>query len=375
MGKEEGRKQMNILVLGGGKIGSVIARELNKKYSIRVLDSDPTVTARLNYDYGINTYCRKIEDTKLFSNLLSEMDLVVNALPGRYGFEALKIALQNKKNVVDVSFFPEDVYQLDALAKENGVSAIVDCGLAPGSCNILIGHATSQMDSVEKVLFRVGGLPQDPPSPWYYFAPYCCDDVLEFYSRQATIISDGKLKFIDPLNSLTEIHYEFDGCNDLSRPLESFITDDLRTLLRNIEANNMVGYTYRYLGHLDNIKKLNELGLFKYPESTSKTLSKLWSNDSFYDVTYADIHITGHKDGKEVNFEATLIDTYDEKTHTSSMARTTGYTACIAVDLMVQYKEELSPGIIAPETLGMNQIFYEFFEKKWIEKDIQWRIS
>ena len=46
------------------------------------------------------------------------------------GFKALKSIIKAGKNVVDISFFPEDPFLLDDLAKQKGVTAIVDCGVA-----------------------------------------------------------------------------------------------------------------------------------------------------------------------------------------------------------------------------------------------------
>ncbi len=43
-------------------------------------------------------------------------------------------------NVIDIAFFPENSLELDELAKENNVTAIVDCGVAPGMDNIILGR-------------------------------------------------------------------------------------------------------------------------------------------------------------------------------------------------------------------------------------------
>jgi len=43
------------------------------------------------------------------------------------------------KNIVDISFFPEDPFELDKLAKENNVTAVVDCGVSPGMGNVILG--------------------------------------------------------------------------------------------------------------------------------------------------------------------------------------------------------------------------------------------
>ena len=42
---------------------------------------------------------------------------------------------------------------LDELAKRKGVTAIMDCGVAPGMCNILIGYVDHILDETENVLY------------------------------------------------------------------------------------------------------------------------------------------------------------------------------------------------------------------------------
>ena len=36
--------------------------------------------------------------------------------------------------------FPENALELNELAIKNGVTAVVDCGVAPGMGNIILGH-------------------------------------------------------------------------------------------------------------------------------------------------------------------------------------------------------------------------------------------
>lgn len=55
-------------------------------------------------------------------------------------FSALRTCIEAGKNVVDISFFPEDAFVLNELARHLGVTALVDCGVAPGKSNILLGH-------------------------------------------------------------------------------------------------------------------------------------------------------------------------------------------------------------------------------------------
>ena len=71
---------------------------------------------------------------------MQSFDLVVTAVPGFMGYKTLEAVIDAGKNVVDISFFPEDVLQLDKLAKKKNVTVITDCGVAPGVSNFIIGR-------------------------------------------------------------------------------------------------------------------------------------------------------------------------------------------------------------------------------------------
>ena len=65
-------------------------------------------------------------------NWLNTFDIVVTAVPGFMGYRTLEAVIKAGKDVVDISFFPEDALQLDEVAKAKNVTAITDCGVAPG---------------------------------------------------------------------------------------------------------------------------------------------------------------------------------------------------------------------------------------------------
>ncbi len=75
----------------------------------------------------------------------------MSAVPGLLGYRTLQAVLDAGKNVVDIAFFPENPLALDDLARSKRVTAIVDCGVAPGMSNLLVAHAASQPARVDRV--------------------------------------------------------------------------------------------------------------------------------------------------------------------------------------------------------------------------------
>src|SRR5690606_33720977 len=122
-----------------------------------------------------------LSDLSVLPQLVAEYDMVVGALPGFMGFEALRQVILAGKNVVDIAFFPEDPFRLDALAKEHGVTAIVDCGVAPGMSNLFAGYHAAQWAEMETFECYVGGLPRVRTWPFEYKAPFSPIDVIEEY--------------------------------------------------------------------------------------------------------------------------------------------------------------------------------------------------
>ena len=129
---------------------------------------------------------------------IKDFDLVVCAVPGFLGFETLKSIIEAEINVVDISFFSENSLELDALAKEKNITAIVDCGVAPGMDNIILGHYNEKMKLTDFECL-VGGLPKVKKWPFCYKAPFSPVDVIEEYTRPARYIENGKMITRDAL--------------------------------------------------------------------------------------------------------------------------------------------------------------------------------
>ena len=153
---------MNVIVLGGGLIGSPMAVDLSKDADIHVTvaDMNEEVLTKLKRIKEIETVRQDLSDSGKLKNLISDFDMVVNSVPGSMGYKILKTIIEIGKNVVDIAFFPEDALELDFLAKQHGVTAVVDCGVAPGMSNMLTGYADHMLDETESALIYVGGLPE-----------------------------------------------------------------------------------------------------------------------------------------------------------------------------------------------------------------------
>ena len=69
----------NIIVLGAGLVGGVMAKDLSKNHNVTSVDISQK---NLDNFSGINTICADVSDTSTLQNLIKDFDLVVGAVPG-----------------------------------------------------------------------------------------------------------------------------------------------------------------------------------------------------------------------------------------------------------------------------------------------------
>ena len=247
----------NIIVLGAGMVGSAIAIDLSKKHNVSLTDlnQDPLIKAYQKCN-NLKTFLLDVTKKSTLQKTIKGFDLVVCAVPGFLGFETLKSIIEAEINVVDISFFSENSLELDALAKDKNITAIVDCGVAPGMDNIILGYYNEKMKLTDFECL-VGGLPKVKKWPFCYKAPFSPIDVIEEYTRPARYIENGEMITRD---ALTDCEYiEFQGVGTL----ESFNSDGLRSIIFTMpHIKNMKEKTLRYPGHVEYIKVLKKSGFF-----------------------------------------------------------------------------------------------------------------
>jgi len=253
---------MNILVLGCGLVGRPMALDLAKEklFKVTVADLSKQSLDKIPNDLPIKKIVTDFANNEKLKTLLKDCDIVLSAVPGFMGFNTLKEIIKAGKNVVDIAFFPEDPFELDALAKQNNVTAVVDCGVAPGMSNLLAGYVSSVIEKIETILIYVGGLPVVREYPFEYKAGFSPIDVIEEYTRPARYIENGKMVIRPALSDPEYIYFPEVGT------LEAFNSDGLRTLALTLNAPNMKEKTLRYPGHIEKMQVLREAGFFSKDE-------------------------------------------------------------------------------------------------------------
>ncbi|MCX6280884.1 MAG: saccharopine dehydrogenase NADP-binding domain-containing protein [Bacteroidetes bacterium] len=221
--------EKKILVLGAGMVGGAMALDLSKdeRFEVTVVDYNAEALAKVAAAGKVQVLHRDLKDPATVRELAGAFDMVVNAVPGFMGFQTFKAVIQAGRDIVDISFFIEDPFTADEMAREQNVTAVMDCGVAPGMCNVLIGDAHHLLDTTENVVYYVGGLPELREWPYEYKAVFSPVDVLEEYTRPARFIVGGTT-VVKPALSDPEL-MNFPGVGTL----EAFNTDGLRSFTGN----------------------------------------------------------------------------------------------------------------------------------------------
>jgi lysine 6-dehydrogenase len=357
---------MKIAVLGAGMVGRTIAEDLSKTHEVTSFDVNEPNLAIVQKRANVKTQQANLQLYDEYKNWFAAFEFIVIAVPGFMGFNALKSIIELGKNVADISFFPEDGLALHELAVKNNVTAIIDCGVAPGMSNLILGYENSQMQ-VHSFDCMVGGLPKKREKPFEYKAPFSPIDVIEEYTRPARYVENGNIITKPALSDAEFVNISPVGT------LESFNTDGLRSIMFTMKhIPNMKEKTLRYPSHIQLMQALIQAGFFSEDEITvngtnikpidftNKILFNSWKlNPTDVEFTVMKIDIAGAQNNIPLNISYLLYDEYDAATQTASMSRTTGY-ACNAFAHLIMENKFSQKGVFPPELVGGDAHCFDF---------------
>jgi saccharopine dehydrogenase-like NADP-dependent oxidoreductase len=306
----------------------------------------------------VRTLRADLGDVAALRRAIEPFDVVVGALASVIGFQTLRAVIEAGKPYCDISFMPEDAIELDALARERGVTAVVDCGVAPGMSNLLAARSVASLDRAESVEIYVGGLPRERRWPFEYKAGFSPSDVIEEYTRPSRIVEHGRI-VTRPALSEPEL-LDFEGVGTL----EAFNTDGLRSLAYTMSVPFMKEKTLRYPGHIGLMRVFRETGLFGHEpievggvrvrpiDVISTLMFPKWSyGPGEEDLTVMRIVVEGVKGGRRERHSWDLLSFYDRESQATSMARTTAFP-CAIMARAVASGRYVNPGVNPPERFG-----------------------
>ncbi len=346
------------IVLGAGMVGSVIAADLAQDLDVTIADASEPNLARAAGLARVQTIRADLSDPDTIKKIIDPFDIVCGALASHLGFAALRAVIESGKPYADISFMPEDAIDLHDLAAGHNVTAVVDCGVAPGMSNLLAAHSASKMNPCRNIEIYVGGLPVERRWPFEYKAGFAPADVIEEYTRPARVVEHGRTVVKEALSEPELLDLPGVGT------LEAVNTDGLRSLADTMDVPFMKEKTLRYPGHYELMRVFRETGLFSKdeievngaPVRPLDVLSTLmfpkWTyEEGEPDLTVMRIIIDGDIDGEPTRHTWDVLDRLDPETGFTSMSRTTAFP-CAILAREILAGNITTPGVLPPEKLA-----------------------
>jgi len=372
---------MDILILGAGMMGRAIAFDLCKYSDFKEIAISDKYNKALESaekflkKQDINFLKLDLENIKEIKNFFKNFDIAISAVPYKYNYTLSKIAIETKTHFIDLGGNNDILKKelgLSKKAKNKGVTIIPDCGLAPGLISVITKDIVEQIDFVNYVKSRVGGLPQNPKPPLDYqivFSPY---GLINEYVEDAIILDHGKILKKKSMTELETIEFP--------KPfgkLEAFLTSGgCSTLPYTFKKNiDYLDYkTIRYKGHCEKFKLFLDMGFasekkikigkqFIIPRDVFSAILMKNLPVNQKDVVLLKVFAQGKKSGEKIKLEYLMIDYYDEKNGITSMMRTTGYPVSITAQMIEKgiIKEH---GVFCSEKIVPCKLFFDELKKR-----------
>jgi lysine 6-dehydrogenase len=357
---------MRMLVLGAGQQGSACAYDLLKHTDHDVVIADVAVDSlreSLQPWLGGRLTAVKLDanDRTAVREVMEGAAAVMNAFPYYFNLGMTVAAIDQGAHYCDLGGNTDIVLQQKGLhdrARERGVSAVPDSGLAPGMVNILAEHGIRQLDTVAAVRIKVGGLPQHPEPPLNYQIVYSLEGVLDYYTTLSWVLRDGRPTQVKALSEIEEL--EFPGVGTL----EAFHTaGGLSTMAQRYEGKipTMEYKTLRYPGHAKAMETIRDLGLLEL-EPVDVKGEQVVPRDAFMavagprlkkdprkspDLAALRVEVEGEREGEPLLLRWDLLDRFDPETGITAMMRTTGFS--LAISGALQAAGDVEPGVWTPD--------------------------
>ena len=231
-----------IIVLGLGKVGTLVALLLSNRFEVIGVDqNDP------HYDMEVPFEVAKgdLSDESFLNSLLHISDAVVSALPYFLNKQVAKVAAEVGIHYFDLTEDVETTSYIRTLAENSKGVMAPQCGLAPGFIGIIGADLAKGFTKLRDIELRVGALPRYPNGLLAYSFTWSPAGVINEYLNDAEVIHNGRRKMIPSLDGMEYINIE-------GQEFEAFTTSGgLGTMCETYEGKvDTLNYkTIRYPGH------------------------------------------------------------------------------------------------------------------------------
>lgn len=396
---------MKALVFGGtGKVGSAVAWDLAKDKEIKkvgIVGRHKDALEKTKKWIGndkVATHVLDLTKKNETKSLMKQYDVGVIAVPDRRrSYKVVDTAIEVGLDIVDMLeeyHRRPDPYETEGLevpegmtldeygdwlhnkAQENGVTFVDGMGFAPGLSNVTLGEGIRKIDTAEKAIARVGGIPSKEAAqkhPLRYMITWTFEHVLREYMIKLKVIKNGKIVEVDATSDREPFRFTEFGKDE---ELECAVTPGMPSFLyTRPQLKEFAEKTVRWPGHWQGVATLKECGLLDLTPLEFEGMKiaprefllslitpKLKPQKGDTDVCVMYNTLTGIKEGKKMKIEYFMWDEADKKNGISSMARVTGFPCAITAKLLLT-KEIKEKGIVPPEDCIKGALYDKFMEE------------
>jgi saccharopine dehydrogenase-like NADP-dependent oxidoreductase len=333
----------SILVIGGGKIGSVVADLLvqtpeDTGYRVTVADRSQALLADIAADARHNprlsTVCLDVTDSMALRSAMKGCYAVLSAAPYHLTAFVAEAARELGVHYLDLTEDVASTRRIRELSKGASTAFIPQCGLAPGFISIVAADLARSFETLDSVRMRVGALPAYPSNALNYNLTWSTEGVINEYCEPCEAIVDGQPREVPALEEREE--FSLDGVL-----YEAFNTSGgLGTLCETLAGKvRTLNYrTIRYPGHAAIMKALLHDLRLKDRRDVLKDILEKSVPSTMQDVVIVFVTVSGMKDGRLVQ------DTYARKIYShvlagklrSAIQITTASSLCAMLDMLAQ---------------------------------------
>ena len=357
----------HVLILGAGKIGSLIACLLNQtgRYKVHLGDMTFDAPKHLVEHLGLERVTPCLLDVRhpdAVSTYLSThpVDAILSSLPYFCNPTVAGLARTHGLHYFDLTEDIEVTKNVRAVSQGATSAFVPQCGLAPGFISIVAHDLMTHFDSVEIVKMRVGALPVNPSNVLKYSLTWSTDGLINEYGNMCNGIENGQEVGLLPLEGYETI--SIDGLL-----YEAFNTSGgLGTLADTYagQVRTMNYKTLRYPGHCEKIHLLmNDLKLNDDRETLKRVLEKAVPK-TLQDVVLIYASVTGLRKGElyEENFVQKIYPRTIAGKLWSAIQVTTAAGICSVMELVFEQPERYR-GFVTQETFELSSILGSRFGK------------
>lgn len=231
-----------IAVLGLGKVGTLVALLLNKRFEVTGVDKE---APHYSFDLPFAVTKGDVSSDAFLTDLFDHHDAVVSALPYFLNMKVAKMAHSKGIHYFDLTEDVETTNYIRDLAKDATSVFAPQCGLAPGFIGIVGADLANNFTKLRDIELRVGALPRYPNGLLAYSFTWSPAGVINEYINDAEVIHNGVRKMVPSLDGLEYINIE-------GQEFEAFSTSGgLGTMCETYDGKlDTLNYkTIRYPGH------------------------------------------------------------------------------------------------------------------------------